>query len=85
MNTKFLEKRVRKYVIAALTSPTAYLYKKPGEYEYKFFKNIEKATKFLERFDAEIFLKEYYEATGDDNLELIVIPVDVSYELIKEE
>lgn len=85
METKFLEKKIRKFIIAALSSPTTYLYKKPGEYEYKFFKNIERATKFLERFDAEIFLKEYYEATGDDDLELIVIPVDISYELIKEE
>ena len=86
MEIKHLEKKKRKYIIGALSSPTMFLYKKPGEYKYQFVKNIEKATKTLDRFDAEILLKEYYQATGDNPsiFEMVVVPVDITYELIEE-
>lgn len=84
MEIKHEIKKKRKYVIAVISSPIMYLYKRPGVYEYCFYKNIEKATKTIDRFDAEILLKEYYQVTQDHKLEMVIIPLDVTYELIEE-
>ena len=84
MEKKHTVKKIRKYVIATLSSPTLYLYKKPGEYNYSFSRNIETATKTLDCFDAEILLKEYFEATNDRDIEMVVLPLDVTFELIEE-
>lgn len=72
-----------KFVIATLSSPTMYLYKKPGEYKYKFFKSVNKALFTTDRNIAQMLLNEYQQVTGDD-IELVVIPVVISYNLIDE-
>lgn len=84
METKHLEKRIRKYVIAALSSPTMYLYKKPGTQEYKFFKDIEKSIKFIDKEDAEDTIRMYQKNVGDVELELVILPLEIDYYLIEE-
>lgn len=77
-------KRIIKFVIATLSSPTTYLYKKPGELEFKFMKDIEKATKTMNREDADYIVKQYHYSTGDDRFELVVLPLLTEYSLIEE-
>ena len=81
---KYTIKRIIKFVIATLSSPTTYLYKKPGELEFKFMKDIEKATKTMKREDAEYIVKQYHYSTGDDGFELVVLPLLAEYSLIEE-
>ena len=80
---KYLEKRIRKYVIA---SPDygSYLQKISLGTQYSFTNNIDVATKIKNRYDANFIIRCYHNDTGD-NLDLVVIPVDVTYELINED
>ena len=80
---RLLVSREIKFVIATLSSPTMYLYKKPGEYEYKFYKSIGRALFTIEREVAQMLLDEYKQVTGDD-IELVVLPVEIEYELVNE-
>ena len=80
---RLLVSREIKFVIATLSSPTMYLYKKPGEYEYKFYKSISRAIFTVEREVAQMLLDEYKQVTGDD-IELVVLPVEIEYELVNE-
>ena len=82
---KHLEKKIRKYIIITVSHPFTYMYKKPACQEYTFFKDIEKATKFLNRKDADETILMYYRFTNDTELDLVVIPVDITYELIEED
>ena len=82
MNTKSILKEI-KFVIATLSSPTMYLYKKPGKYEYEFFKRINKALYTQDREVAKMLLNEYKQITND-NIDLVVIPVCIEYALVDE-
>ena len=77
-------KSIIKFVIATLSSPTLFLYKRPGEIEYTFVKDIEKATKTMAREDAEYIAHQYPYYTGDKEMELVVLPLLVEYSLIEE-
>ena len=81
---KYLEKKIRKYVIATLDNPTLYLKKTPGKNEYFFVEDIEIATKALSKNVMCQVLKYYYLDTGLDT-ELVVVPVDITYEIIDDE
>ena len=72
-----------KFVIATVASPTMYLYKTPGEYKYRFYKRINKALYTKDREVAQMLLNEYKHVTNDD-IELVVVPVQISYDLVKE-
>ena len=77
---KYIEKKCLKYVIATLDNPTMYLkYLLDGK--YSFVEDIEYATKTLKCKLANDIKDYYYKDTGMDT-ELIVIPVEVTYELI---
>lgn len=78
---KYLEKKIRKYVIATLDNPTLYLKKIPAKKEYYFVEDIEIATKTMSKKLAESILQYYYLDTGLDT-EMVVIPVDIIYEII---
>lgn len=80
---KYLEKKIRKYVIATLDNPTLYLKKTPTKNEYCFVEDIEAATKTLKQAMGEQILKYYYYDTGL-NTELVVVPIDITYEIIEE-
>ena len=80
---KFLEHKVRKYVIATLTSPTYYLSKNILSGKYSFVP-VSGATKCNTLNMAQNMLSYYYSDTKD-NIELVVVPVDITYELVYED
>lgn len=85
MKEKILDKQVLRYVIATTVSgkPT-YLKKKLQKAEYSFVENIDDATKCTSYAVAESVRKYYEYDTQDTRAELIIIPVVISYELVKE-
>lgn len=80
---KILEKQVRKYVIATLNNPTLYLKKIYQRKQYVFTDDIEMATKTMSKDVADIII-EYYRSDTGDAMEMVVVPVEVTYNLIKE-
>lgn len=83
MPKKYLEKRVKRYVMAAVDNGQ-YLVIIPGRNQYMFTKDIIKATKCQSSFDAKCVIRDYHHDTGDTELDLIVIPLEITYELINE-
>lgn len=85
MKEKILEKQLLRYVIATTVSgrPT-YLKKKLQKAEYSFVDDIYDATKCSSYAIAETVKKYYEHDTHDTHAELIIIPLIVSYELVKE-
>lgn len=85
MKEKILDKQILRYVIATTVSgkPT-YLKKKLQKTEYSFVTNIDDATKCTSYAVAESVRKYYEYDTQDTRAELIIIPVVISYELVKE-
>ena len=81
---RYLEKKIRKYVIATLDNPTLYLKKIPTKSEYCFVEDIEVATKTVSKNVMNEILKYYYLDTGLDT-ELVVVPIEITYEIIDEE
>jgi hypothetical protein len=81
---KYLEKKARKYVIASLGNPTLYLKKTAGKSEYSFVEDIEIATKALKESVMNQVLRYYYLDTGLDT-ELVVVPIEITYEIIDDE
>lgn len=78
---KFIEKKIKKYVIATVDG--MYLKKTPAKKEYCFVEDIEMATKALTKKMINKILDYYYYDTGLKT-ELLVIPVEITYELINE-
>ena len=81
-NNKHIEKKVRVYIVADPESGQ-YLYKKPGYEQYKFVRDIAKSTKTEDRSMAQ-FLIECYHSDTQDFIDLVVIPLEITYELINE-
>lgn len=81
---KVLEKKVTKYVIATLDNPTMYMKKVYQQKKYVFTDDIEYATKTMSKDVAQIILDYYYNDTGD-NMDLVIIPVEITYSLISEQ
>lgn len=79
----YLESELCRYVIATLDSPTAYLIFK--DENITFTKQISRATKTAGRNTANAIRNEFYAYTGRTDIELVVLPVKISYEIIKEE
>ena len=79
----YLECTLDRYVIATLDNPTTYLIFK--DENIKFTKQISRATKTAGRTTANTIKNEFYAYTGRTDIELVVLPVRISYELFKEE
>ena len=79
---KFLESKVRRYVIATLSSSFLGRNVLKGTY---YFTDIERATKYKSKTMANNYISYYRRDTKDFELDLVVIPVDISYELIQED
>ena len=77
---KYKEKEMKKYVIADLSQPTNYL-KSMKDGRYSFIDNIVVATKFVSKITAQEICNECIRNT---NIELVVIPVLITYEIIEE-
>lgn len=77
-------KSIIKFIVATLSSPTMYLNKRPGENQFKFVKGIDGATKTMNKEDAEYIVHQYHYYTGDEDLELVVLPLIIEYSLVEE-
>lgn len=83
MNNKYLEKVIKKYVIATLDIPTQYLISQNET--IMFTTEIDRCTKFLSRNTANYIVENFYSSTGMYSLELVVLPITISYEIIMED
>lgn len=73
---------LNRYVIATFDNPTKYLLLKKGE--YYFVDNLLTASKTEKRKLAEEIKQCFYLDTGLKEIELVVLPVKITYELINE-
>lgn len=78
---KYLEKELKKYVIADLSQPTNYLHSL-REGRYNFINNIIVATKFVNKSTAQEICNE---CIINMNIDLVVIPIMITYEIIEED
>ena len=82
---RFLEKKVRKYVIATLDRPTQYLVVPPAPQKYYFVEDIERASKTLTRKLANEVHQLYYNDSGLNQIHTVVVPIEETYEIIMED
>lgn len=81
---KVLEKQELKYVLGtAVSGKPMYLKKKLQKIEYSFTTDITEATKAHSSKIARMMLENYVHDTGDTESELVIIPLVISYELVK--
>ena len=78
---KYKEKEIKKYVIADLSQPTNYL-KTMRDGKYCFIDNVVIATKFVSKITAQEICNECIKNT---NIDLVVVPIMITYEIIEEE
>ena len=79
----YLESTLDRYVIATLDNPTTYLIFK--DENITFTKQISRAKKTAGKTTANTIKNEFYAYTGRNDIELVVLPIRISYEIIKEE
>ena len=79
----YLESTLYRYVIATLDNPTTYLIFKDGN--ITFTGQIARATKTAGRNTANAIKNEFYAYTDRTDIELVILPIKISYEIIKEE
>lgn len=81
---KVLDKQELRYVLAtAVSGRPMYLKKELQKIEYSFVTDITKATKTNSKRIAQMVLENYIHDTGDTKSELVIIPLVISYELVK--
>ena len=78
-----LENILDRFVIATLETPTRYLIFKDNN--ITFTNNIARCTKSASRNTARTIREEFYAYTGMTDIELVILPVRISYEIIREE
>jgi len=79
----YIESTLDRYVIATLDNPTTYLIFK--DENITFTGQISRATKTAGRTTANAIKNEFYAYTGRTDIELVVLPIKISYEIIREE
>lgn len=79
----YLESTLDRYVVATLDNPTNYLIFKDDN--ITFTKQISRATKTAGKITANTIKNEFYAYTGRTDIELVVLPIKISYEIVKEE
>ena len=77
------EQELKRYVIATVNVPTAYL-KSLHFGNYCFVDNLLEATKTVDRKVAEQMKNYFYQDLGLNNIDLVVVPLNIKYELINE-
>ena len=82
--TRYKEKVIRKYVIATLDNPTLYIKKTPSLPEYAFVEDIEMATKLMSKKVANDMIGYFYHDTNLRDIDLVIVPVEITYEIIDE-
>lgn len=79
----YIEGILERYVIATLDSPTTYLIFKDDN--ITFTRQLYRATKTAGRTTANTIKNEFYAYTGRTDIELIVLPIRITYEIINED
>ena len=79
----YLENVLNRFVIATLEVPTRYLIFKDNN--ITFTNNIARCTKSVSRSTAQTIKDEFYAYTGMNDIELVILPIKISYEIIQEE
>lgn len=79
----YLESILERYVLATLDSPTQYLIFKNDK--VSFTQHIHRATKTAGKKTAQTIRDEFYAYTGMTDVELAILPVKISYELVLED
>lgn len=79
----YLESTLCRYVIATLDRPTTYLIFK--DENITFTRQISRATKAAGKTTANTIKNEFYAYTGRTDIELVILPIRISYEIVKEE
>ena len=79
----YLETVLNRYVIATLDTPTNYLIFKNDNISFTQF--IQRATKTASKTTAETIKSDFYACTGKTDIDLIVLPIQISYELIRDD
>ena len=77
---KYLEKETKKYVIADLSQPTNYLHSL-REGRHNLIDNIIVATKFVNKNIAQQICDE---CSRNFQIDLVVIPIIITYEILEE-
>ena len=77
---KYKEKEIKKYVIADLSQPTNYLHSL-REGRYNLIDNIIVATKFVNKNIAQQICDE---CSRNFQIDLVVIPIIITYEILEE-
>ena len=77
---KYLEKKIKKYVIADLSQPTNYLHSL-REGRYNLIDNIIVATKFVNKNIAQQICDE---CSRNFQIDLVVVPITITYEIVEE-
>ena len=80
MIKRYLEKKKMCYVICSMDCK--YLMRKHGV--YYFVDDVEVATKFKSRNIADEYIKYYKNDVKNNALETVVVPLEITYELINE-
>ena len=78
----FLECVLNRCVIATLDNPTRYLIFKDNN--ITFTNNISRATKTIGKTTAQAIKDDFYRYTGMTDVELVIVPIKISYELLRE-
>lgn len=79
---RHLEGILERYVVATLDNPTQYLIFKDNN--VSFTKYISRATKTVGRNTAQDIKNDFYACTGMTDMELVVLPIRISYEIVQE-
>ena len=79
----YTENVLNRFVIATLENPTRYLIFKDDK--ISFTNNIARSTKSVSRTTAQVIRDEFYAYTGMNNIDLVILPIKISYEIIYEE
>ena len=78
-----LENVLDRFVIATLETPTRYLIFKDNNITLT--NNIARCTKTVSRTIARTIRDEFYAYTGMTDIEFVILPIKISYEIIQEE
>ena len=79
----YLEGTLERYVIATLDNPTTYLVFKDDN--ITFTRQLYRATKTAGRNTANTIKNEFYAYTGRTDIDLVVLPIRITYEIINED
>lgn len=78
----YLEDVLERFIIATVDSPTRYLVFKDNN--IAFTKHISRATKTASKGTARVIRDDFYLYTGETDIDLVILPIKISYEIVKE-